>query len=101
MFQSVPSTGGKHLFVLERYDHGTHSHGEGSGAACASTICGGRPEYLRELGVERQGDVKEKEVRWGVVASVCLILIVRSVPCELPNLKLEAADGHLLLVNCN
>jgi len=67
--------------------------GRGLDRRCASTICVEWPEYLRELGVERQGDVKEKKVRWGVVISVCQILIVLSVLCELP--KPEAADDHL------
>ena len=36
-------------------------------------------------------------MRWGVVTLVCLILVVRPVPCERP--KPTAADDHLLLVN--
>jgi hypothetical protein len=55
---------------------------------------GNGPEYLRELGVECREDVKVEEVRWGVVTSACLILVVRSVPCEIP--KPEAAGDHLL-----
>ena len=47
---------------------------------CVSTICGERPEYVREVGVERREDAKENKVRWNVVTSVCLILVVRSVP---------------------
>ena len=37
------------------------------------------------------------KMHWGVVRPVCLIPVVRSIPCEDP--KLEAADDHSLLVN--
>lgn len=54
-----------------------------------------RSEYLQELNVERRKDVKEKEVpRWGAIAPVCFILVVRSV---LP--KPDTADDHLPLGN--
>lgn len=82
---------GKHLSVLERYG-GKHSRGEGPRHVLVWFV--GNASVFGSLAQNAKENVKEKEVRWDVVTSVCVSLIVPSVPCEHP--KLEAAEDHYL-----